>query len=227
MPVRSRYSRRRRWRRNRRRRRGRRPATGRYRWRRKNGIFNARLSETFKLTIPAQTSVGSWYTDRMSWKLKDFLPGLKSTENPKAMPFQYYRIRKIKVTFYPHQILSTQQVCWGTTAIDLDGTATAKVATATHNPYENRSSAHGWLSTRIHHRYFTPKPQVDTVSGETEWFQPNNKRNQLWLNVNADNVPHYGLVYAMYNSPITKEFQVHITAYVQFREFSLVDYPPS
>lgn len=224
MPVRSRYSRKRRWRRNRRRRGPqRRYARGGYRWRRKNGIFNARLQTEETLTV-ASAATPSWCVGHVNVTLKSMMPkGPGTTTNLYGMPFSYYRIRKLKIEFLP-QIGITSNRSYGGTAIILDGDYISEGKNQTYDPLANHSSRHNLTNIHRHSRYFTPKPQHSSKNIST-YFQPNNKQLQEWISMNQQDRVHHGLQYSIQNSNFIQTWTIRKTAYVQFREFDLVNFP--
>ncbi|QGM49343.1 capsid protein [Elk circovirus Banff/2019] len=193
----------------------------RYRWRRKNGIFNTRLSRNIQLNVPGTGTQPSWYVDKVRANIGEFLPPTTSIYNPLPFPFMYYRIRKLKVEFFPRSPITATQRGVGSTAIILDGAYRDTVSAAAFDPYINYSSRRVFKTPlKYHSRYFTPKP----ILGGTEAFQPNNKRNQLWLQLDPQvNLDHNGLGFAIANTENPQIYTIRLTIYVQFRELNLLD----
>lgn len=182
--------------------------------------------------IQADTSTEgtpSWKVDHYNFMLKEFMPLGPGTTNSEAIPWKYYRIRKAKIEFLPHMpAISPRE--YNTTAIVLDGLYTSPSDKLAYNPLANSSSRHTWVCTRKHSRYFTPKPctlyaQKDGNMIGFEWFQPNNKANQIWLSTLKPEEVHHGLEFAIQNSKYQQAYTVRKTIYVQFREFDLINYP--
>ncbi|AGL09970.1 capsid protein [Bat associated circovirus 1] len=225
MPIRrrSRYSRRRRWRRNTRRRR---VARGAYRWRRKNGIINVRLSATKDWTMASTTAEG-YNVARLEVNLRQFMPaGPGSAINTKSIPWAYYRIRKMKFEILPKMIPAQTPYRYGSTAIYLGMQAPAPTQGKTYDPHLKhvKQNMSGLITDQLK-RYFTPKPDLDSITS-TAWFQPNNKANQVWINMTNDNITHGQVGWSMERiSNMAQNFKIRVTLYVQFREFNLIDYP--
>ncbi|AQW44863.1 cap protein [Porcine circovirus 2] len=196
----------------------------RYRWRRKNGIFNTRLSRTIGYTVKKTTvRTPSWNVDMMRFNINDFLPP-GGGSNPLTVPFEYYRIRKVKVEFWPCSPITQgdrgvgSHCCYSRLLYCNKGPCPnlLPLCKLLLPPYHNPAFSY-------HSRYFTPKPVLD---GTIDYFQPNNKRNQLWLRLQTTgNVDHVGLGTAFENSIYDQDYNIRITMYVQFREFNLKDPP--
>ncbi|AGL09952.1 capsid protein [Bat associated circovirus 2] len=194
----------------------------RYRWRRKNGITNLRLTRQVELWVPKDAANASFYVNHYTFDLDDFIPaGTQLNSSP--LPFKYYRIRKVKVEFQPRLPITSPFRGYGSTVPILDG---AFVTPATGesdpiwDPYINFSGRHVIRTPAWYHkRYFTPKPLID---GNTGFFQPNNKQNALWFpNKQGQNIQWSGLGFAMQKGNEAYNYQVRFTLYVQFREFDL------
>ncbi|ABR14586.1 cap protein [Porcine circovirus 2] len=196
----------------------------RYRWRRYIGIFNTRLSRTFGYTIKRTTvRTPSWAVDMMRFNNNDFL-GAGAGSIARSVRFVYYRISKVKVEFWPCCPITQGDSGVGSSAVILDDNFVTKATALTYEPYVNYSSRHTITQPFSYHsRYFSPKPVLDST---IDYFQPNNKRNQLWLRLQiAGNVDHVGLGTAFENSIYDLEYNIRVTMYVQFREFNLKDPP--
>lgn len=189
-----------------------------------NGIFNTRLSRTFGYTIKRTTvKTPSWMTSKKKHSRYDFLPPGGTPQNNKPW-HEYYRIRKVKVEFWPCSPITQGDRGVGSSAVILDDNFVTKATALTYDPYVNYSSRHTITQPFSYHsRYFTPKPVLDST---IDYFQPNSKRNQLWsIYVPEKTGMHVGLGTAFENSIYDQEYNIRVTMYVQFREFNLKDPP--
>lgn len=140
--------------------------------------------------------------------------------------WDYYRINKIVVRFYPTYTTTTaadssdHPILYGQTVIDLDD---ATVPTqGTRPPFSGYSSVKTWVSNRTHTRVFRPKANIDMYGSATNTgyaFQPG--RNRQWFDSAQKNIPHYGLKYWMYQpgQSISYKFRLCVKAYISLREF--------
>ncbi|AYQ58885.1 capsid protein [Bat associated circovirus] len=198
----------------------------RYRWRRKDGIFNARRSRQTELTVSGDQVKYTWYVEHYSFDIDYFIPSKPFSQANQGLLWMYYRIRKANVEVLPRAPIVSPFRGYGSTAIILDVNYRqgGEEKTSAYDPCMNYSTRHVFKSTYSYHsRYFTPKPRLADPSG---LFQPNNKRNQFWLTHQpTEQVQWDGIGFAMYSDPDSTDYLVRITLYVQYRDFNLKDPP--
>ncbi|UNI72386.1 MAG: capsid protein [Chaetfec virus UA24_8279] len=154
----------------------------------KYGHFHVRLQKTLTTLWPKATNPTNkddpalgWNTDHLQFTLVDFLPPKWAT----AVPFKYYRIRKIVVRGRPINVeTGTRTITYGNTALDLDGldVPNGKIMQArdpkklmdgpmgihendapsalTYDPLKNRTSARHYSAARGFKRVWRPTPQT-------------------------------------------------------------------
>ncbi|ALG92530.1 capsid protein [Bat associated circovirus 4] len=209
-------SRRHRWRRNqwfkrwrRSRRRG--HTFGTRRWRQKNGIYNFKFKANSLQTVN-KTSNQGYFT----FSLAAACPRAFSTY------FDMYRIRKVRVQWLPMSGINEPRV-WGATIIDLTGRDTTLPSTGNTDFTIDDVTRRIWNPTRLHSRYFTPKPEIAIKTVSSEAIQPNNPRNQLWLDAKYPDAKHHGCAFFFGQTDLGDEsykFQFLVTYYIQFRQFA-------
>lgn len=169
----------------------------------KYGHFHVRLQKTLttlwpKAATPSDKDPPSldWNTDHLQFSLVDFLPGKWAT----AVPFKYFRIRKIVVRGRPINIATgTRTITYGNTALDLDGldVPNGKImqsrdphklmdgpmgihennapSALTYDPLKNRSSTRPYSAARGFKRIWKPTPltqlQLVKIQGQAVSWQ--------------------------------------------------------
>ncbi|AFK85002.1 Cap [Bat associated circovirus 3] len=204
-----------RWRRNQwfkrwrqRRRRG--HTRGRRRYRNKVGIYNFRFRAITTMTINKNSNQGYF-----TYTLNGSVP------TAFANYFDMYRIAKVRVQWLPMVSISEVRA-WGATVIDLTGRDTTVPSTGRTDFTIDDSTRRLWNPTRIHSRYFTPKPEIQ-IRSNSEAVQPNNPRNQLWIDSRDKDVKHHGIAYYFHPDDIGDDvykFSYIVTYYFQFRQFA-------
>nr|QZU26825.1 capsid protein [WigFec circovirus 2] len=203
-----------RWHRNRwfkrirRRRRG--HTRGRRRYQSKQGIYNFKFRATYNLSVTKDANQGYF-----TYTLASIVPA----EFRKY--FDMYRILKVRAQFLPMGAITDHRP-WGATVLDLTGRDTALVGKGEHDFTIDDTTRRLWNPTRLHSRYFTPKPDIRIVTNG-EGIQPNSVRNQLWLNTKFPEIKHHGLAYFFEAKNIgesTYKFLYTTTIYMQFRQFA-------
>ncbi|AXQ66088.1 MAG: capsid protein [Circoviridae sp.] len=208
-------SRRHRWRRNqwfkrwrRRRRQG--HLRGRRRYINKQGIHYFRFRATTTLTVNATQNQGYYTYSLSSCVPKDF-----------SKFWDMYRILKIRVQWLPLGSISDARP-WGATILDLTGRDTLIPTKGTTDFTIDDSTRRLWNPTRLHSRYFTPKPEMSIRNG-AEAIQPNNIRNQIWIDSQHPETKHHGVGYYFDPTSLggsTLKFYYTVTYYIQFRAFA-------
>nr|QNA42601.1 capsid protein [Circovirus sp.] len=202
-----------RWRRNRwfkfirRRRRG--HTRGRRRYRSKQGIFNFRLRNNAFITIDENNNQGFF-----SFTLKNAVP------EAMTRMFDMYRINKVRAQFLPMGKITDLRI-WGASIIDLTGRDTSLPNKGTIDFTIDDYTRRLWNPTRLHSRYFTPKPEI-AIRQSGEAIQPNSRRHQLWLDTRNSDVKQHGLAYYFDSNSLkglTLKFNYTVTYYMQFRQF--------
>ncbi|QSX73452.1 capsid protein [Wolvfec circovius] len=168
----------------------------RLRRRRRKRPRRPRYRRRIKRTWIRRPTAGTYYTKKYStmniinlgkrestkyWKVGHYTTSLK--EWGSKWIWDYYKILKMKITFYPQESNCFQHsLLWGHTVIDYDGSWSTE-GWLQDDPYANSSTGRVWMSNKKHSRYFTPKPfLVQTSSSYTGQSLFYFTRNTPWLN---------------------------------------------
>lgn len=155
--------------------------------------------------------------------IRPYLGLFKEAENI-SNSFDFYRIRGIKLSFYPNDQLVTAIPSSANGAIgnfnyftDPDGTYTLPTSAA-------QFYAHYGCQTRMAqaqkpwHVYFKPKLSAPVYS-DTVISSYGIKSEKTWLDTNYPDVPYYGFYFYWEPQSIAQIIDVYITAYIEFKGF--------
>lgn len=159
------------------------------------------------------------YTLRAAWTGKYNYSGTAP-----RYPWDYYRILKVRVEVWPTYNFYQLPGTLGSSVIDLDSRIAESTTTRMDtDPFRDRSSRKTWNPRRKHSRYYTPKPDLISMSGvqggPSRVFQPN-ARNMWWLNCEDDLTSFFGPGFSLYSDATTTyRFNIRTVFYIQFKEF--------
>lgn len=176
-------------------------------------------------------TAGTYYTKKFStmnlyspgkpeaskpWRLGHYTTSL--SEWTSSTNFDYYKILKMKIAFYPQESPASQHtLTWGHTIIDLDGGWATEGWTST-DPYCNSSTRKIYMSNKKHSRYFTPKPMLQGTSsthpGQSLFFN----QKTPWLNTYDTSTKWGALLFSMYvPSQDATAFYVEKSVWIRFK----------
>ncbi|UMM62404.1 putative cp [Circovirus gyurgyalag] len=182
----------------------------------KSGFITLRFIKEDELAPP---DLEKNFIGQYNFSLKDVYANTKPV-------WDYYRIRKVVITFEPRYTVAdtnanaaAKQVLggcpYGSTVVDLDDTTLPTGTTG--DPFLNWSSRKRWHGLRKHTRVFIPKPGflLGTTSTTGNGFFAG--RNNLWIDSNDTIVVHHGIKFYMENPKYGISWKVTKKYYVQFK----------
>lgn len=146
--------------------------------------------------------------------------------SPYVYPYDYYQIRGVRVELTPAYDIYNRPFTIGSTIIDKDGNIqevkdSSGVTPWGIDPYGTVSSRRSYNPHRYHKRFFIPKPTIQGSGSpvHSTWFLSG--RQNPWLNVQQDQVVHYGMGISLRQPENNAQYVVaaRLTFYIRFGQF--------
>ncbi|ACB10223.1 capsid protein [Duck circovirus] len=143
-------------------------------------------------------------------------------------PYDYYIIKGVAVTLRPAYNIYQKSKTQGSTIIDKDGQIVRTSTTGwAIDPYGSTSSRRTWDPSRIHRRYFVPKPTIQGAGqGSTYSTFFLGGKNFTWINCSQDQVVHYGMGMSLRKPDNATgdegkyDIEAQFTFYIKFGQFT-------